>query len=1256
MRLRRTVRDLVALSALPADWTGLGPDRIAGSLADVLLATVSLDLIYVQLAALDGDGVVECVRRKDRTDALPVEVARAAFAPLSTTDQTESSVMLSDPFGDGPLYVTVTPVGGNGGEGVLVSGSRHPDFPTEWDRALLGVAANQAAIVLERRRAEQEVRASAARKSAILETALDCVITMDHLGKVVDFNPAAERTFGYSRADVIGRELADLIIPPSLRERHHRGIAHYLATGEGPVLGKRLEVPAVRADGSEFPVELAITRIVTDGPPLFTAYLRDLTDQKRSEQHRNIRLAVTQALSDASAVDEGAIGVLQAVCSNLGWDVGFFWKIDGAQTALVCRKSWHRPDLPVSEFEVASFGRVFEKGEGLPGHVWSTGKPRWLLDVVRDADFPRAASAAKYGLHSAFAYPVVIGDRVSGVIEFFTRRIREPEADLLEMMGTVAGSLGQFIERKTAEEQLRDSEERFRSIFGQTVAGIAQTDMTGRFVLVNQRYCEMVGRPAEELTGLRMQDITHPDDLPGNLPLFQAMVNGGPPFVIEKRYVLPDESHVWVSNSVSLIRGGDGRPMYVVAVAMDITDRKRAEAERTSAEAALRESEEKLRLLADTIPQLAWMARPDGHIFWYNRRWYEYTGTTPEQMEGWGWQSVHDPETLPKVLDRWQGSIASGEPFDMVFPLKGADRQFRPFLTRVNPLRDERGRILYWFGTNTDISEQKQAEENSRFLADASAELAAVVDYESTLQKVANLAVPRFADWSAVDLADDDGSLRRLAVAHQDADKVALVRQLMREYPPDPQAPTGGYAVLRSGKPQMISEIPDEMLAQAAQDERHLALIRSLGLKSYICVPLVVSGRTLGLLTFATAESGRHYTETDLALAMDLAHRAAVAIENTTLYQALREADRRKDEFLATLAHELRNPLAPVRSALEILKMPRVDAQTAERSREIMERQVQHLVRLVDDLLDMSRVMRGKVELRRERVELATIVASAIETVQPLVDAQGHRLHVRISAESLVLDGDPIRLAQVVGNLLTNAAKYTEPNGQIWLTGERAGDMVVLRVRDNGIGIGKEMLPRIFELFEQADHGSTKTQGGLGIGLTLVTNLVEMHNGTVEARSAGLGHGSEFVVQLPLAEQTAEQDHGSATAAQADHVAPPSGKRLLIVDDNRDAANSLAMLLQLQRHEVRVTYSGMAALEMIKTYTPDVVLLDIGMPGMDGYEVARRIRQTPGLGTVVLAALTGWGQQEDRRRTAEAGFDHHLVKPPRPEVLEKLLA
>jgi CheY-like chemotaxis protein/two-component sensor histidine kinase len=388
-----------------------------------------------------------------------------------------------------------------------------------------------------------------------------------------------------------------------------------------------------------------------------------------------------------------------------------------------------------------------------------------------------------------------------------------------------------------------------------------------------------------------------------------------------------------------------------------------------------------------------------------------------------------------------------------------------------------------------------------------------------------------------------------------------------------------------------------------------------------------------------------------LALAVDLARRAAVAIENTRLYQALRDSDRRKDEFLATLAHELRNPLAPIRNALEILGMPRVDAETLERSRAVLGRQVDHMVRLVDDLLDVSRVVSGKIELRSEPVELATVVARAIETVQPLIDAQRHHLSISLPSESLLLRADRMRLSQVVGNLLTNAARYTPAGGRISVTADRQGDMAVLTVRDNGVGIDPSMLVRIFDLFVQAENAGT--HGGLGIGLTLVKNLVELHHGTIEASSGGPGTGAEFVVRIPVVQ------HADGALSRAEIEPAPmarSGRRVLVVDDNQDAASSLATLLQLQGHDVRVAFSGLAALEIVQDYTPHVVFLDIGMPDIDGYEVARRLRQQAGLERVVVAALTGWGQQADRRRTSAAGFDHHFVKPPDPRALQRMLS
>jgi PAS domain S-box-containing protein len=409
--------------------------------------------------------------------------------------------------------------------------------------------------------------------------------------------------------------------------------------------------------------------------------------------------------------------------------------------------------------------------------------------------------------------------------------------------------------------------------------------------------------------------------------------------------------------------------------------------------------------------------------------------------------------------------------------------------------------------------------------------------------------------------------------------------------------------------------------------------------------------------------------------------------EHRRVEEALKEADRRKDEFLATLAHELRNPLAPIRSSLQLLKMPAADPAVHERAREMMERQLHHLVRLVDDLLDVSRIMRGKIELRTDVVAVESVIARALESVQHLIDAQRHTLVVSLPAEPVTLTADPVRLAQVVGNLLTNAAKYTEPGGHIRLAVERSGSDVLIRVSDTGIGIAPHMQSRIFEPFVQVDHSTARAQGGLGIGLTLVKSLVEMHHGSVEARSAGLGQGTEMIVRLPAGpapgpapgQAAPAPGHGDephpghgdephpghgdevdrrdeiAPEAPAGHP-PAAGGRILVVDDNTDAGETLAMLLSLYGYQAEVVGSGMAALELIPSFRPGVVFLDIGMPVMDGYEVARRLRELPAGQQVYLVAVTGWGQPEDRRRTQEAGFDHHLIKPVDPGAVRELLA
>jgi PAS domain S-box-containing protein len=371
--------------------------------------------------------------------------------------------------------------------------------------------------------------------------------------------------------------------------------------------------------------------------------------------------------------------------------------------------------------------------------------------------------------------------------------------------------------------------------------------------------------------------------------------------------------------------------------------------------------------------------------------------------------------------------------------------------------------------------------------------------------------------------------------------------------------------------------------------------------------------------------------------------------------RALLEADRRKDEFLAMLAHELRNPLAPIRNAVQIIRAQSLAVPKLQWARDVIDRQVQQMTRLVDDLLDVSRISQGKFTLRRERVELTAVVSVAVEASRPLIEKWGHELTVTIPPEPMLLDADPARLSQVLLNLLNNAAKYTKQGGHIGLTAECDGGAVVLRVTDTGIGIPAEMLPRVFEMFTQVDDSLDRAQGGLGIGLTLVQRLVELHGGTVAAHSAGPGQGSEFVVRLPLPSPEPEAPATAGPVPPAGASGPVPQRRILVVDDNKDAADSLGMLLRVMGNDVHIAYDGLEAVGAATTWHPQVVLMDIGLPKLNGYEAARRIREQNGSQDMVLIALTGWGQEEDRRRSREAGFDQHLTKPVDFNALQELL-
>lgn len=386
----------------------------------------------------------------------------------------------------------------------------------------------------------------------------------------------------------------------------------------------------------------------------------------------------------------------------------------------------------------------------------------------------------------------------------------------------------------------------------------------------------------------------------------------------------------------------------------------------------------------------------------------------------------------------------------------------------------------------------------------------------------------------------------------------------------------------------------------------------------------------------------------------DITERKRLENELRQRLTELAQADQQKNQFLAMLAHELRNPLAPMRNAAHLLKLPGLDSQAQRQSREIIERQLEHLVRLVDDLLDISRIIRGTIELRRVPMEITAAITRAVETAQPVIDARGHELIVSVPPSPVWISGDVIRLSQVVANLLTNAAKYTDEASRIVLSVERESDAVVVGVRDEGMGISPETLPHVFDLFVQGDRSLARSQGGLGIGLTLVKRLVEMHDGTVSAASPGPGLGSEFTVRLPLLHE-ADGDDSSTTEVRP-HVGDALRRRVLVVDDNVDAAQSIAMILQLSGYDVRCVFDGLSAINAAREFHPDVVVLDIGLPGLSGYEVAQHLRSDERFRSTPLVAVTGYGQEDDRRRAREAGFDYHLTKPVDPDTLMNFVA
>jgi signal transduction histidine kinase/ActR/RegA family two-component response regulator len=474
------------------------------------------------------------------------------------------------------------------------------------------------------------------------------------------------------------------------------------------------------------------------------------------------------------------------------------------------------------------------------------------------------------------------------------------------------------------------------------------------------------------------------------------------------------------------------------------------------------------------------------------------------------------------------------------------------------------------------------------------------------------------------------------------------------------EAPKPGSLAPREFSPSGIA-IEEQSVQLFSRPERHFPYLTAWPrMHETLVAPLRVDGRPVGTLWVISHDDSKEFDSEDARLLGSLSQFASLALrsgihDEQVLRDRATENDRERNAFLSTLAHELRNPLAPIRNAVQIMREADNDLSTVAAARNMIERQLKHLVRLIDDVVDVSRVLQGNLELRTERVDLGTAILAALETHRPLLESRQQQVNVRRPDSPVYVDADLTRLAQIFGNLLNNAAKFSPPGAQIQIAAETRGDRAVVTIADAGIGIPQDMLSRIFNLFTQERRIEQGVRHGLGIGLTLVRRLVELHHGTVEAISEGENRGSRFVVSLPLSEAPARSAVRDALESNH-HALRQGGMKILVADDNKDSAMSLEIMLRLDGHEVQTAYDGVDALEVAERFRPDVILLDIGMPRLDGYATAFQLRQRPWARNVRLVALTGWGQEEDKRRAHDAGFDYHLVKPVDPELLARALA
>lgn len=836
----------------------------------------------------------------------------------------------------------------------------------------------------------------------IAETASDAILTIDDQSTILFANPATEKIFGYRHEEIIGQSLT-MLMPDYLRHIHRSALERYIATGQRHLSWEAISLPGLHKNGREIPLELSFGEFVENGRRVFTGIARDITERRNLERRLTVQIEVARIMAEAESLEAAAPSLLQAICESLGCDMGQLWQLDRDLESLRWLAAWHVPALEADEFEEASRNRTYTKGVGLPGRIWASRTSEWIESLANDQNFPRATFAAEARLASAFGFPVMLGHTVMGVMEFFSRDSLALDPTLLKIMNAIGNQIGQFVERKKAEEERGQLYER-----------------------------EQRARLELEATMERMRQV---------------------------------------------------QTVTEVALAHLSLDK----------------------LLAELIDR------------------------------------VHDTMDVDTV---------------------------------VILLREENDELVAWASKGLELDVRIRVPIGSGF-----------------------------------------------------AGRVAQQKS-----------------------PMMIDDIETADL--------HTPFLRERGVKSLLGVPLLIEGRVVGVIHVGRLVR-RPFTEDDARLLELVAFRVALAIDNARLFEeeraARRDAElasRAKDEFLTTISHELRTPLTPIIGWVHMIRNDLLPQKETAHGLEVIEKNSHSLKRLINDLLDMSAILSGKMRMEKMPLRLEAVVREAIETVRPMAASREVKIELTFGDwQNEIVSGDRIRLGQAFVNLLDNAIKFSSPGGTIQVRCENEGDDAVIHIDDAGQGINPDFIPFVFDRFRQEDGSKTRSHGGLGLGLALVKSFVEAHSGTVQVSSPGHGRGSRFTVKLPR-----RRDVGlpaeSRPVSQLGVLAPA---HLLIIEDDPDTLEMLRATLQSHGFRVTACESAEDTLEIAPGSTVDLIISDIGMPAMDGFELIQRLRQLESYQSVPAIALSGYATNKDVKTSLAAGFDAHVSKPVDPGELLRLI-